>query len=373
MNTSQTSSINSLPEELLTQILTQSQATELAALQATNPYLRATLQDPTRLAYIIPRVIRRYYEDEDKALSQMMKDNLPEHRADAALKLAIAMTIEVDLLEKGAEAMSIGILERCLLPPSVRDSLEGLSDKFALFPGSIAPCNIDNDSAQSTMRDIVKTGITSYRRAAIHPQYMKAWRQAYNRAADRGSLGYLLFLHDFSARIDKAAAIALIFEGQLFPPSPQDLIDVRRTIIDDFLLTLSVYAELNPELGIDLVELDYNRWNAFLSSSPEQGMTLSTHSHRIIQGWGAVMSGRLRSQVLRKAESAGLPVPTAVPGGQWVKNQHAWTPEGEYWEPANHSDREKGISKWGAAEFNERVRLSKLWGTQDAPTSVREW
>ena len=223
--------LHSLPLELLLRVLLYSKAPELIALRNASAYLRDTID--TQLEYLLPRIIERYYEDEDKLLTKIMIDTDPNN-TDGLLKVAVACVLELDLLNRGE--LDVGILQRYLLPPSARSKLGTLATRFSPLPGKIVPCNSEFVfSTASSMRDIAVVGVSSYRRAASNPLHVQAWMQAYTRIANRHSLDYLSFLDHFHTLVDHAVTRALPYEGHLRDPEPEYLHSLRRFIMWVFI------------------------------------------------------------------------------------------------------------------------------------------
>ena len=142
--------IQSLPVEILLQVLSECNAPKLLALRNTSWYLRDTVDN--NLDLLIPEIIYRYYEEEDHLLTGIISQ-ADATNTDVILQTAVAVIMELDLLDDGE--LDIGIMQRCLLSPSQRLCLPDDSlTKFSSVPGFLLPIEPGGSAGPSSMKTL---------------------------------------------------------------------------------------------------------------------------------------------------------------------------------------------------------------------------
>ena len=283
-----------LPEELLMKTLTECEAPELLALRNASMFLRATIDN--NLDYIIPRIIRRYYEEEENFFSLVQND---PYYNDIMLKFAVFAIMEWDLLDDGE--LDIGVLQRRLLPPSARQWLGDSISKFPSIP-NLLPLSFRflPTHSDTTMQDTIKVGASSYRRAASRPQHVIAWQQNYQSISNRGSLAYISFLTRFQTRVDNVLEMALSYGRRRAPAvfqGPEIIRKTRKAVLCSFVFEMWDYQFFIPELNI-LPTLNFRDAHEMVDRDQE-GLgedRLTGRILRISQSWEDALRHELEEQ-----------------------------------------------------------------------------
>ena len=349
--------LGSLPPELLTEVLLFMTPMEIRTLKETT-YFSAWINESED--YLVSQFFKRgLYAEEDLFFrSEDIVHNYNAPWIRHILMLTIACFLELDALDAGC--LDNGISQRLLLPPSILNLLGRRITDSTLPPGTLTPWDpSDWMRSKTSMKDIVRLGFTSFRRAATFQGFTAHCRRQYNLVSNHG-LDYLCLLQALKMHIDEAISISRPHFPEWF--AQLDEIEIRRSFMAVFRQAIMKIARCSPELGISMTYMVHNMDTIQFSYLGKVFSDLILGRNRAMAAVRAIRAShtqQLHTEIdapfLYRALNVGEP---GIRWRAWLRMRPgdihpppacgiSWTPEEELWYPFTQEDCEEAWVKWG--------------------------